>query len=98
MSAYIARRLVHALLVVVLVSMLIFTVMRLLPGDPVLMFVTSGDMLASSAEQIARLRQDYGLDKPLPIQYIDWISRVAQGDLGRSILHHYSVSEEILRR
>ena len=98
MSAYIARRLVHAALVVLLVSILIFAVMRLLPGDPVLMFVTSGDMLAASAEQIAKLRHDYGLDKPLPFQYVDWITHVAQGDLGRSILFHYSVTDEILRR
>lgn len=98
MSAYIARRLLHAVLVVLLVSMLIFTVMRLLPGDPVLMFVTSGDMLASSAEQIAALRQQYGLDKPLPLQYVDWLTKVVQGDMGRSILFHYSVTDEIVRR
>ncbi len=98
MTAYIVRRLLHALLVVLLVSMLIFVVMRLLPGDPVLMFVTSGDMLASSAEQITQLKHEYGLDKPLPLQYVDWLTRTVQGDLGRSILHHYSVSEEIARR
>jgi peptide/nickel transport system permease protein len=97
-TAYIVRRLGHAALVVLLVSMLIFTVMRLLPGDPVLMFVTAGDLLAASAEQIAALRQQYGLDKPLPVQYADWLGKAVQGDLGRSILFRYSVTEEILRR
>jgi peptide/nickel transport system permease protein len=98
MSAYILRRLVHACLVVLLVSMLVFVVMRLLPGDPILMFVTAGDMQTVSAEQIAALRHTYGLDKPLPIQYVDWLARAVQGDMGQSILFHYSVTEEVARR
>jgi len=98
MTAYVIRRLLHASLVVLLVSILVFVVMRLLPGDPILMFVTSGDMQTASADQIAALKHTYGLDKPLPLQYIDWLSRAVQGDLGQSILFHYSVTEEIARR
>ncbi len=98
MTAYVIRRLLHASLVVLLVSILVFVVMRLLPGDPILMFVTSGDMQTASADQIAALKHTYGLDKPLPLQYFDWLSRAVQGDLGQSILFHYSVTEEIARR
>ena len=98
MSAYILRRLLHAILVVLLVSMLVFVVMRLLPGDPILMFVTSGDMQSVSPEQVAALRHDYGLDKPLVVQYVDWLARAVQGDMGKSILFHYSVTDEIARR
>jgi peptide/nickel transport system permease protein len=98
MSAYILRRLLHAILVVLLVSMLVFVVMRLLPGDPILMFVTSGDMQSVSAEQVAALRHDYGLDKPLVVQYFDWLGRAVQGDMGKSILFHYSVTDEIAHR
>jgi peptide/nickel transport system permease protein len=98
MTAYILRRLLHAALVVLLVSVLIFVVMRLLPGDPVLMFMTSGDMQTVSPEQLASLRHEYGLDKPLPLQYVDWLSSAVRGDLGRSILFHYSVGDEIARR
>jgi peptide/nickel transport system permease protein len=98
MSAYIGQRLLHACVVVLLVSMLVFVVMRLLPGDPILMFVTSGDMQAVSSEQVAALRHDYGLDQPLPVQYVVWLSRAVQGDLGRSILFHYSVTDEIAHR
>jgi peptide/nickel transport system permease protein len=98
MSAYILRRLVHATLVVVLVSVLVFVVMRLLPGDPILMFVTSGDMQSVSPEQVAALRHEYGLDKPLVVQYVDWLARAVQGDMGKSILFHYSVTEEIAHR
>jgi peptide/nickel transport system permease protein len=98
MGAYILRRLLHAGLVVLLVSMLVFVVMRLLPGDPILMYVTSGDMQAVSSEQIAALRHEYGLDRPLIVQYVDWLSRAARGDMGSSILFHYSVTDEIARR
>jgi peptide/nickel transport system permease protein len=98
MTAYILRRLLHAVVVVLLVSILIFAVMRLLPGDPVLMYVTAGDLQTVSPEQIAKLRADFGLDKPLPLQYLDWLGKLVQGDLGKSILFHYSVTEEIGRR
>jgi peptide/nickel transport system permease protein len=98
MTTYILRRLLHALLVVLLVSILVFVVMRLLPGDPILMFVTSGDMQAASLEQVEALKHEYGLDKPLALQYVDWLAKVVQGDMGRSILFHYSVAEEIMRR
>jgi len=97
-TTYIIRRLLHAALVVLLVSILVFVVMRLLPGDPILMFVTSGDMQSASTEQVDALKHEYGLDKPLAAQYLDWLLKVAQGDLGRSILFHYSVADEILRR
>jgi len=97
-TTYIVRRLLHAALVVLLVSILVFVVMRLLPGDPILMFVTSGDMQSASTEQVDALKHEYGLDKPLAAQYLDWLLKVAQGDLGRSILFHYSVADEIMRR
>ena len=98
MSAYILRRLLHAILVVLLVSVLVFVVMRLLTGDPILMFVTSGDMQSVSVDQVAALRHDYGLDRPLAIQYLDWLAKAVQGDMGRSILFHYSVTDEIAHR
>jgi len=97
-TAYIARRLLHAALVVFLVSILVFTVMRLLPGDPMLMYLTRGDITTISPEQVTQLKHDLGLDKPLPTQYMDWAARVLQGDFGKSILFHYSVQDEIARR
>jgi peptide/nickel transport system permease protein len=97
-SAYIVRRLLHAVLVVLLVSVLVFVVMRLLPGDPMLMYVTAGDMQSASPDQVAALRHEYGLDRPLPAQYGEWLFRAVQGDMGKSILFHYSVTEEIGRR
>jgi peptide/nickel transport system permease protein len=55
-------------------------------------------MQSVSPEQVAALRHDYGLDKPLVVQYLDWLARAVQGDMGKSILFHYSVTDEIARR
>src|SRR5688572_2118921 len=77
---------------------MVFVVMRLLPGDPILMFVTSADMQSSSTEQVEALRRQHGLDRPLVIQYLDWLSKAIRGDMGQSILFHYSVADEIKAR
>ena len=98
MTTYIIRRLMHAVLVVLIVSMIVFFLMRLLPGDPILMYVTSGDLQSISQEQIDHLRQELGMDKPLLLQYFDWLMNAVRGDLGQSILNRYDVLEEILNR
>jgi peptide/nickel transport system permease protein len=72
--------------------------MRLLPGDPILIYVTQDNLESSTQEQIDLLRNEFGLDKPIPVQYVEWISGVVRGDLGKSILHRDSVSAEIVRR
>jgi len=98
MTTYIIRRILHALLVVLIVSLLVFYLMRLLPGDPILMYVTSGDLANISLEEIEHIKQKLGMDKPLLIQYFNWLFKAVQGDLGKSILHGYDVMEEILAR
>jgi peptide/nickel transport system permease protein len=98
MTTYIMRRLMHAVLVVLIVSLLVFLLMRLLPGDPILMYVASGDLQSFSEEQVEHLRHELGMDKPLLLQYFDWLTNAVQGDLGKSILHRYDVLEEIGNR
>lgn len=98
MTTYIIRRLLHAVLVILIVSLLVFLLMRLLPGDPILMYVASGDMQSFSKEQVAHLKHELGMDKPLVVQYVDWLWNALRGDLGKSLLHKYSVTEEIGRR
>ena len=95
---YILRRLLQSIIVLVLVSMIVFVLMRLLPGDPILIYVTQGNLESSTQEQIDLLRKEFGLDKSMPAQYVNWIARVIRGDLGKSILHRDSVSGEIARR
>ena len=98
MTAYIIRRLILAVIVLVLVSIFVFLAMRLLPGDPVLMFVSSSSIQNITDEQLEALRHEFGLDKTLPMQYLDWISGVLLGDFGRSILNRSPVTDEILKR
>jgi len=76
----------------------VFLLMRLLPGDPILMYVTSGDLQNTSTEQIQHLRHELGMDRSLAVQYLDWLGHAARGDLGKSILYRYDVMEEIGRR
>jgi peptide/nickel transport system permease protein len=98
MTTYIIRRLMHAVLVVLIVSLIIFLLMRLLPGDPILMYVASGDLQSISKEQVEHLKHELGMDRPLLVQYFDWLKNAVQGDLGKSILYRYDVLQEIGNR
>jgi peptide/nickel transport system permease protein len=98
MTNFIIRRLILAAIVLFLVSVLVFLSMRLLPGDPVLAFVSSSSIQQVTEEQLNQIRAEYGLDKPLPQQYASWIGGVFRGDFGKSILNKSPVIDEILRR
>ena len=94
MSAYLARRLLLLVPVLLGVSVVVFLVLHLSPGDP------AEIMLGSQAtqEDLVRLRADLGLDEPLPVQYARWLGHVARGDLGRSIWMKRPVLGEVLER
>ena len=94
MVGYLARRLVMTLPTLLLVGVTVFVMMRLVPGDPVLVML--GDT-ATEAE-IADMRAALGLDQPLPVQFALWLSRVVVGDLGTSITNGQTVSWLILER
>jgi len=96
MSSFIIRRLLQALLVLVLVSILVFFVIRLLPLDPITLYVIGTGNL--DEEQIKFLKHQYGLDKPLYVQYYDWISKVVRGDLGQSLYYKDSVNKLLAQR
>jgi len=98
MTAYIIRRLIQAFFVLVLATIIVFCVMRLLPGDPILLYVSQDDYSRmTSQDEINALREQFGLDKSLPRQYVDWIWGVLHGDLGKSIFFGTTVMEEIGR-
>jgi len=84
MTTYIIRRLILAAIVLFLVSVFVFVAMRLLPGDPVLMYMSASSVQEITEEQLNMVRHEFGLDKTLPLQYLDWISGVLHGDLGTS--------------
>jgi len=81
MLAYIARRLAQLVPVLLVMSIVIFAIAKLLPGDPTVTVLGE----TSSAEQRARLRQDLGFNDPIPVQYVRWLARAATGDLGVSL-------------
>ena len=96
MRQYIATRLVSTAVVLVGVSIVIFVMVRMLPGD--IVDVMYGGEAQLTQEMRAELRKEYGLDQPLPVQYVAWASRVVQGDLGRSMRTRVLVMTELQRR
>jgi peptide/nickel transport system permease protein len=93
MSGFLLRKVGAALIVLILSSMLVFVGVRAIPGDPA---------IALGAENrdpavLAAIRHKYGLDEPLPVQYLNWVSLAVRGDLGRD-QRELSVSETIVQR
>jgi peptide/nickel transport system permease protein len=84
-----------SLAVVLLITVIIFFGMRLLPGDPIYMLLNPSEIQSFTPEQLTAIRHEAGIDRPLFIQYFDWLGGVFQGDLGQSILTKTSASEEI---
>lgn len=95
MYAYIVRRLLTALVVLLLITAVVFIVMHLLPGDPILLYLSQDTVTAFTAEEIVAARHEFGLDKPVIVQYLNWLSGVLHGDLGESIFRSTKVTEEI---
>jgi peptide/nickel transport system permease protein len=94
MLGYLARRLAMTIPTLLLVAIAVFTLVRLIPGDPVQL------MLGDSADpaQVAELRKQMGLDQSIPTQFIYWLGKVATGDLGRSTTNGLSVLPLIFER
>ena len=95
MSGYIVRRLIIGLAVLIVVSMVVFVVLRELPGDPLFLYIAENRYSSLTPENIHDLRVQYGLDRSLPVQYVDWIDHVVHGDFGTSILYRNSVASLI---
>lgn len=98
MTTYIIRRLIQSVLVLIIVTMLVFFCMRLLPGDPILMLITQDELTDFSPEQVDALRREYGLDKPMMVQYVIWVADVFRGNLGQSIVYASPVVNDIAGR
>jgi peptide/nickel transport system permease protein len=94
MLQFLARRLLATLPVLLVVSVLVFLMLRLTPGDPAA--VLAGD--AASTEQIARIRANLGLDRSVPEQYAIWFGHVVTGDLGQSYYYKTPVTTLIAQR
>jgi peptide/nickel transport system permease protein len=94
MLGYLARRLAMTIPTLLLVAVAVFVLVRLIPGDPVQVML--GDVVQPA--QVELLRQQLGLDQPIPVQFIYWLGKVATGDLGHSITNGLAVLPLILER
>ena len=88
MAGFLLRRLGSTLLVLIGVSVLVFLIMQLVPGDPVRTMLG----MSATAERVAEVRHSLGLDRSLPAQYLHWMSGVLRGDLGQSLTLSQPVS------
>lgn len=96
MARYLLQRIILTIPVLLGVLLLTFSMLHLVPGDPVrAMFIDSG---GATEEQIAKIRQQLGLDQPLPVQFWNYLSGVARGDLGNSIMNNRPVLGQILEK
>jgi peptide/nickel transport system permease protein len=91
---YVVRRLLATIVVLFLVTLVSFSIMSMVPGDPAVVMAGVG----ASADQVQRIRQQFGLDAPFPVRLGRWYGGLLQGDLGQSILLGRSVAQAIAER
>ncbi|OGN99515.1 MAG: peptide ABC transporter [Chloroflexi bacterium RBG_13_51_52] len=84
MITYIIKRLIQAVFILLLLTFIVYGVMRFVPGDPLLMYLGATDIQALSPEALDQARQELGLDQGILVQYFKWLGNVFQGDWGKS--------------
>src|SRR5207247_2641595 len=94
MRTYILKRILGVVPTVLMITLVVFVMMRSVPGDPVVILL--GD--AYTEEDAVKVRQEYGLDKPVLVQYAIWLGKLVQGDWGVSILSGRPVLKDVLVR
>jgi peptide/nickel transport system permease protein len=96
MLRYLLRRIIQMAPVMLAISIVTFALMSIVIGDPVLVIL--GQETSADQQTVDRMREDLGLDRPLPVQYLDWLSHVVVGDLGQSMRSPVSVLDTIQSR
>src|SRR4030095_4744796 len=94
MHVFLIRRLLAAVPVIVVVTVVVFALLHLAPGDPAA--IIAGDL--ATPEDVAKIRAKLGLDQPLLIQFFTWVGQLARGDLGNSIFSAHPVTQLIGQR
>lgn len=98
MTRFILHRLIASASVLLIVSLVAFIALQLAPGDPATVMLGTEATDGKNREALDRLRQEMGLDKPVPVQYLIWLGNVAQGNLGNSVRNKRPVIELIMGR
>src|SRR4030095_5747298 len=88
---YVGRRLLLAIPTLLGASIIVFAMVHLAPGDPIAAVMPA----AAGKDAIEAAKKAYGFDQPLPVQYLRWLGRVAQGDLGKSIATRRPVLQDV---
>ena len=94
MSGYIIRRLLLVIPVLIGISIFVFLIMHLTPGDPARLMLGE----SAPADQLEALREELGLNDPLPVQYFNWLKKAVRLDFGRSLRSKKVVTAEIMER
>jgi peptide/nickel transport system permease protein len=98
MIPFLIRRLIFAVVVLVFVTLMVFLGVHLLPGDPVLLYLSKGQLSSLTPDQIAAARHQFGLDLPLMQQYVNWVWGILHGDFGMSLFFQQKVGILISQR
>ncbi len=98
MTIYIIRRILMMILITMLVTILVFFSVRLLPGDPILLYLTQQNAESLTPERIEFIRHQFGLDRPIFVQYAIWLSNTVKGNLGESLTTRGKVIDDIKSR
>ena len=98
MQAYIAKRVLLFVPTIILVSLLVFLILRVVPGDPALALLASGGDQDYTQEQVDKLRAKFGTDKPIAAQYGTWVSGMLRLDFGKSFFWDTPVSDDLKKR
>ena len=98
MQQYITKRVLLFIPTLVLVTVLVFFLLRVLPGDPAIQILSAGGEVSFTDEDLASMRHELGIDRPAYVQYADWVWGLLRGDLGTTLFYRRPVSEEISPR
>ena len=94
MREYIIKRLFQMIPTIIVITLVVFAMMQAIPGDPIITLL--GD--AYDEEDAEKLREEYGLNKPIHLQYLRWVSKLVRGDWGESILSGREILNDVLIR
>src|SRR5437879_9999358 len=94
MTQYVIRRVLAIVPVLIGISVLVFVLVHLIPGDVAQILLGT----QATDQQIETLRRTFGLDRPLPVQYVDWLSHVLRGDFGVSFRTNRPVLPDLVSR
>ena len=98
MLKYTLRRLLQLILTLLVVSFIVFAMVRLIPGDPITLLYGISEGAGTDSEYLDYMREQYGLNDPLPVQYFNYLVDILHGDFGTSLYTHKPIIEEISNR